>query len=219
MAISGTLSFASASAAVDSRRPGVLTFRRRRATFSSTALAMDPNRHCRGSRPAGDSFSVRGLCRANEDAQFSPDCSTDRQGDEPERSYLCLGKPAATLQFFRPADGYSFRELLTLGWRLRQPASRGDKQREESASGDVGDVSGRLENAPSGAHYRHVDGGPVLVGSSHDSISCASRLPSRISCGGRDQWPYNLPSALTLEAKHAHDDTEAKHLGCLSNVQ
>src|SRR5215471_21364323 len=127
MAISGTLSFASASAAVDSRRRGVLTFCRATSTFFWAAMAMDPNRHCRGNRPAGDSFSHRGLRRANEDAQFSPDCSTDRPGDEPERSDLCLGKPTATLQFLRTADGYSFRELLTLGWRLRQPASWGDK--------------------------------------------------------------------------------------------
>ena len=123
MAISGTLSFASASAAVDSRRPGVRTLCRRTTTLFSATLAIDPNRHHRGDRAANDKFSPRGLCSANADAQFSPDCSADRQGDEPERSYLCLGKFAATLQFFRPADGYSFRELLTLGWRLRQPAS------------------------------------------------------------------------------------------------
>ena len=72
-------------------------------------------------------FLVCGLRSANADAQFSPDCSAHRQGDEPERSYLCLGKLPATLQFLRPADGDAFRELLTLGWRLRQPASRGER--------------------------------------------------------------------------------------------
>ena len=47
MAISGTLSFASASAAVDSRRPGVLALCRGTTTLFSATLAIDPNMHCR----------------------------------------------------------------------------------------------------------------------------------------------------------------------------
>ncbi len=123
MAISGTLSSGSASAAFGSRGPGVLALCRGTATFSSATLAMDPNRHHRCCCPACDRFSHRGLCSANADAPFSPCCSADRQGDERHRSYLCLGKYPTTVQFLRPADGDAFRELHTLGWRLRQPAS------------------------------------------------------------------------------------------------
>ena len=123
MAIFGALSSGRASAAVDSRGPGVLALCRKTATFSSATLAMDPNRHHWCGHPASDSFSHRGLCSANADARFSPGCSADRQGDETERSYLCLGKFPTTLQFLRPADGDAFRKLFTPGWRLRQPAS------------------------------------------------------------------------------------------------
>src|SRR5436309_7812239 len=119
MAISGTLSSGSASAALDSRRPGVLAVCRGTATSSSATLAMDSNRHYRCGRAASDRFSHRRLCSANADARVSPGCSADRQGDERERSYLCLGKYPTTLQFLRPADGDAFRELYTLGWRLR----------------------------------------------------------------------------------------------------
>ena len=123
MAISGTLSSGSASAAVDSRGPGVLALCRKTATFSSATLAMDPNRHHRCGRAPSDGFSHRGLYSQSADARFSPDCSADRQGDETERSYLCLGKFPTALQFLRPADGDAFRKLFTPGWRLRHPAS------------------------------------------------------------------------------------------------
>src|SRR5438093_8525696 len=113
MAISGTLSSAGSSAAVDSRRPGVLAFCSGTPTFSSATLAMDPSRHYRCSGPVDDGFSHRCLCSANADAQFSSDCSADRQGDGPERSHLCLGKLPATLQFFRPSHGDAFRKLHT----------------------------------------------------------------------------------------------------------
>ena len=93
------------------------------ATFSSATLAMDPNRHHRCGRAASDRFSHRGLYSSNADARFSPDCSADRQGNETERSYLCLGKFPTALQFLRPADGDAFRKLFTPGWRLRHPAS------------------------------------------------------------------------------------------------
>jgi hypothetical protein len=63
---------------------GVLTLCRGTATFSSTALAMDPSRHYWCGSPAGDRFSRRGLRSANADAQFSSDCSVHRQGDDPE---------------------------------------------------------------------------------------------------------------------------------------
>ena len=43
--------------------------------------------------------------------------------------------------------------------------------------------------------------GPVLVGSSNDAISRASRLPSWISRGECDQWRNNLSSALTPQPK------------------
>src|ERR1700747_1640846 len=90
MAISGTLSFGSASAAFASRWRGILTLCRGTAIFSSATLAMDPSGHYRCGDPAGDRFSGRGLRSANADAQFSPDCSAHRREDEPERSYLCL---------------------------------------------------------------------------------------------------------------------------------
>src|SRR5438128_5759418 len=125
MAISRTLSSASASAVINSRGPGVLALCRGTATFSSAALAMDPSRHYWCGRPASDRFSHRGLCSANADAKFSSDCSAHRRGDEPERSYLCLGKLPATLQFFEPAAGDAFRELHASDWGLCQPASRG----------------------------------------------------------------------------------------------
>src|ERR1051326_1503820 len=119
MAISGTLSFTSATAAFASRRPGIFTLCCGTATFSSPALAMDSNRHHWCGVVAGDSFSHRCFCSANADAQFSAHRSADRQGDDAERPHLCLGKFAATLQFFRSADGDAFRELNTLGRRLR----------------------------------------------------------------------------------------------------
>jgi len=109
MAISGALSFGSASAAVDSRGPGVLALCGETAVFSSAALAMDPNGHCRCRLRAGDRFSHRGVRDTDEGARFSPDCSADRRADEPERSYLCMGQLPATVQFFRSADGDAFR--------------------------------------------------------------------------------------------------------------
>src|SRR5207244_306604 len=66
---------------------------------------------------------------------------------------------------------------------------------------DLGDVSGRLGSAPPGPHHRHVNGGPVLGGASHDAISRASCFPRGISRGERDQWQNNLSSALTPESK------------------
>src|SRR5437867_11476794 len=98
MAISGTLSFGSASAAFDPRRPGVLMLYRGTAAFSSATLAMDQNRNYWCGRRAGDRFPHRGVCDAGEGTRFSPDCSADRCADERERSYLCLGKFPATLQ-------------------------------------------------------------------------------------------------------------------------
>ncbi len=103
--------------------PGVRALRRETTTLFSATLAIDPNRHHRCGRGTDDRFSPCGLYSANADAIFPPYCSAHRPGDETERSHLCLGKFPATLQFFRPTDGNAFRELLTLGWRLRQPAS------------------------------------------------------------------------------------------------
>jgi len=202
MAISGTLSPASPFAAFHSRRPGILPLCRGTATFSSATLAMDPSGHYRCGDLAGVRFSHRGFRRANADAQFSSNCSADRQGDGPERSYLCLGKFAATLQFFRQADGDPFRELLTSGWRIRQPASRDDRQREESASGDVEDVSGRLGRAPATAHHRHVTIGTLLGSASNDAISSASRVPRGLSRRFRGRWRNNLSAALTSGLGH-----------------
>ena len=123
VAISGALSFACASAVVDSCRPGVRALRRETTTLFSATLAIDPNRHHRCGRAADDRFSPCGLYNANAHALFPPNRSAHRPGDETERSHLCLGKFPAILQFFRPTNGNAFRELLTLGWRLRQPAS------------------------------------------------------------------------------------------------
>ena len=120
----GHYHLASASAAFDSRRPGVLTFCR----GSSDVLLNARWRWIRtgivgaAALPA-IGFLVGAFVVRTQTLDFLPIVQTDRQGDEPERSYLCLGKSPATLQFFRPADGDAFRELLTPGWRLRQPAS------------------------------------------------------------------------------------------------
>src|SRR5204863_8350777 len=51
--------------------------------------------------------------------------------------------------------------------------------------------------APPGAYHRHVNGGSILVSSSHETIFRASRRSCRISCGGRDRRRNNLSSALT----------------------
>ena len=123
----GALSSGCASAAFDSRGPGILALCRQTARFPAATLAMDPNRHYWCGHPASDSFSHRGLCSAKADARFSPGCSADRQADERDRSYLCLGKFSTALQFLRPADGDAFRKLLPPGWRLCQPTSRGER--------------------------------------------------------------------------------------------
>src|SRR5215471_4514242 len=78
MAVSGTLSFGSTSAAFHSRRPGFLALCRGTLAFASAALAMDPSGGYWGGCPTGDRFSHRGFRSANADAQFSPNCSADR---------------------------------------------------------------------------------------------------------------------------------------------
>ena len=58
-----------------------------------------------------------------------------------------------------------------------QPASRSEGYGEERDSRNLGDVSGRLGSASSGAHHRHLNCGSVLGAASHGTISRASRLP------------------------------------------
>src|SRR5215467_11388276 len=116
MAISGALSFGGNSVAFDSGWSGVLTLYHGTATFSWAALAVDSSRHHWCGGPAGDGLSGRGFRCAKANAQLSSDRSADSQGDEAERSHLCLGKFAAALQLFRPAHGDTFCELFTSCW-------------------------------------------------------------------------------------------------------
>src|ERR1041385_749823 len=109
MAISGALSFASVCAAVGSCRREVFTIYGGTTTLFSPKVAIDSNRHLRRGCAASGRFSPSRLHRARPDARFSPPGPEDRQGDDTERSYLCLGKFTATLQFFGSADGNALR--------------------------------------------------------------------------------------------------------------